>query len=306
LDVSLFRAAPLAVLVLLACAPPPANAADQANTNDRAAEWKAAWDAAAKVATHGPAELKLLDEATLGLPGGETFVPAAETNRIMQVLGNGTNPNRYGLIVSNAPGAQWLIILSWVKEGYVRDGDAKEWQPDALLESLRDGTERGNTERLAGGLPAVDVVGWVEPPAYDGAAHRLVWSLLLRDRDASAARPQTVNYNTYALGRDGYFSLDLVTTADHVAEDKGAVKQLLAALNYVSGKRYDDFNASTDKVATYGLAALIGAVAVKKLGMLALFAAFFVKIWKVGMLVLLGAGAAVRRAFKRRNPPAVS
>lgn len=293
------------MLLLLALLQPLA-IADQINPKDREAEWKAAWDAAAKVATHGPAELKLLDEATLGLAPDETFVPAAEANRIMEVLGNGTSPARYGLIVSNAPGAQWIIIVSWIKEGYVRDGDAKEWQPDALLESLRDGTERGNTERLARGIPALEIVRWIEPPAYDGATHRLVWSLLLRDRDGSADEPQTVNYNTYALGRDGFFSLNLVTSADRVAADKGAVRELLAALNYAPGKRYEDFNESTDKVATYGLAALIGAVAVKKLGMLALLGVFFVKIWKVGMILLLGAGAALRRFFKRRNPPAIS
>ena len=293
------------MLFLLACLQLQANA-DPTSQQDQAAELKAAWAAAAKVATHGPVELKLLDEATLNLAPDEIFVPAAETNRIMEALGNGANPPRYGLIVSDAPGAQWMIVVRWVKEGYVRDGDAKEWQPDALLESLREGTERGNTERLARGLPAVEVVGWVEPPAYDGATHRLVWSLLLKNRGAAPDRPQTVNYNTYALGRDGYFSLDLVTSADRVAGYKDEVRQLLAALNYAPGKRYEDFNESTDKVATYGLAALIGAVAVKKLGMLALLGVFFVKIWKVGMIVLLGAGAALRRFFKRRHPPAIS
>ena len=293
------------MLFLFALAPLQADA-DPPNQKDLRAELQAAWDAAAKVATHGPAELKLLDEATLALPPGEAFVPAAEADRIMEILGNGANPGRFGLIVGDAPGAQWTIVLRWVKEGYVRDGDAKEWQPDTLLQGLRDGTERGNTQRLARGIPALDVVGWIEPPAYDETTHRLVWSLLLKSRGASADRPQTVNYNTYALGRDGFFSLDLITSAERVAADKNVVRQLLAGLNYVPGKRYEDFNESTDKVATYGLAALIGAVAVKKLGLLALAGVFFVKIWKIGMIVLLGAGAALRRFFKRRHPPAIS
>ena len=40
----------------------------------------------------------------------------------------------------------------------------------------------------------------------------------------------------------------------------------VAALNFNEGKRYADFNASTDKVAEYGLAALVAGVAAKKLG----------------------------------------
>ena len=270
---------------------------------EQEAQLKAAWAAAAKTATRGPAEIKLLDQAALTLTDDESFVPAAETNQIMVALGNGTNAARYGLIVSRKPGAQWMVLISWVKEGYVRDGDAKEWQADALLDSLREGTEAGNTERVAHGLPALDVVGWVEPPAYDNATHRLVWSLSLRDHDAPADRPQTINYNTYALGRDGFFSLNLVTGSDRVAVDKDVVRQLLGTLVYVPGKRYEDFDESTDKVAAYGLAALIGAVAMKKLGLLALGAAFFLKIWKVGMLAVVGAIAGLRRFFKRRERP---
>ncbi|MBV8649864.1 MAG: DUF2167 domain-containing protein, partial [Alphaproteobacteria bacterium] len=179
---------------------------------------------------------------------------------------------------------------------------------DALLDSLREGTESGNTERLARGLPALVVIGWVEPPAYDSAMHRLVWSLSLRNEGAPAGQPQTINYNTYALGRDGFFSLDLVTGSDTVAADKDVVRQLLGTLTYAPGKRYEDFDQSTDKVAAYGLAALIGAVAVKKLGLLALAAAFFVKIWKLGMIAVIAGFAGLRRFLKgrRRSVPASS
>jgi uncharacterized membrane-anchored protein len=299
----------LALFVSLSVA--VANLAAAAPANQEA-QLKAAWDAARKTATLGPAEIKLLDQASLTLADDQAFVPAAEANQIMDALGNGRSTARQGLIVSRRRDAQWMIDVKWVDEGYVRDGDAKEWQADALLDSLREGTENGNAERLARGLPALEVVGWVEPPAYDAAAHRLVWSLALNEKGAPADRQQTINYNTYALGRDGFFSLDLVTFADTIALDKDVVRQLLGTLAYGPGKRYEDFDQSTDKVAAYGLAALIGAVAVKKLGLLALAAAFFVKIWKVGMIAVFGAFAAVRRILKGRrrstpdSPPANS
>lgn len=297
---------PIAVAVAIAMVGPALADPAAPSRADIHAQLSEAWRAAAKTATRGPAEVKLLDEASVKLAADEAFIPAADANRIMQIMGNGSSPARYGLIVSPRSGGHWLIDVKWIKEGYVRDGDAKEWQADALLDSLREGTEHGNIERQARGLPAVDVVGWVEPPAYDEATHRLVWSLSLREHDAPAGEPQTINYNTYALGRDGFFSLDLVTSSNAVATDKDVVRDLLATLVYVPGKRYEDFDQSTDKVAAYGLAALIGAVAVKKLGLLALGAAFFLKIWKLAAVAVVAVLAGLRRFLGRRDRPPAS
>ena len=50
-----------------------------------------------------------------------------------------------------------------------------------------------------------------------------------------------------------------------------------APAEFNQGKRYGDFDSTTDKVAAYGLAALVAGVVVKKLGLLALLAATAVK-----------------------------
>ncbi|MFL6844058.1 MAG: DUF2167 domain-containing protein [Allosphingosinicella sp.] len=265
------------------------------------AELDAAWAAAEKTAVMGPTEIKLLDQATLKIPAGEAFIPSAEANRIMAALGNSTGAPRQGLVVGRGKDDSWLVDVVWIQEGYVRDGDAKEWKADELLQSLKDGTEEDNSGRLARGLPALDVVGWVEPPAYDPRTHRLVWSLSLQERGMPEGQPQTINYNTYALGRDGYFSLDLIAGSDTIAADKSVARDLLASLNYVPGKRYEEFNGSTDKVAAYGLGALIGVVAAKKLGLLAVIGVFLLKMWKIGLLLLAGVGAAIRRFFGGRG-----
>ena len=55
---------------------------------------------------------------------------------------------------------------------------------------------------------------------------------------------------------------------------KPTAHNLLASLDFAAGKRYADFNSSTDKVAEYGLAALVAGVAAKKLGLLAVIAGF--------------------------------
>lgn len=282
----------------------PAVAEPAAPPPGQVAEIKAAWEAAGKAAARGPAEVALLDQAVLRLGEGEAFVPRAEASRLMLALGNGADPGTFGLIVPRTQGARWMILVRWIKEGYVRDGDAKEWQPDALLEGLKAGTEQGNKERERLGIPALDIIGWAEPPAYDAAAHRLVWSMAARDRGAPADEPQTINYNTFALGREGYFSLNLISDSAAIGDDKAVVRRLLGTLDYRPGKRYQDFDGSTDKVAAYGLAALIGAVAVKKLGLLALAGVFLLKLWKLGLVALVAGGAAVRRLLGRR--PAAS
>jgi uncharacterized membrane-anchored protein len=82
-----------------------------------------------------------------------------------------------------------------------------------------------------------------------------------------------------------------------VEAEKPIAKQLLAALEFNDGKRYSDFNASTDKVAEYGLAALVGGVAAKKLGLLAVIGAFLAKSAKLIGLALVGGFAAIRRFF---------
>jgi uncharacterized membrane-anchored protein len=281
----------------------PAYAQDTPSSRTQA-EIQAAWQAAAKSGTFGPAQIRLLDQATLNITDDEVFIPAAEANRIMAALGNSSTPERFGLVTEKSDNVRWMVDVTWIKEGYVRDGDAKEWQADAMLEDLKEGTERGNAERLARGIPALDVTGWVEKPAYDSASHRLVWSLSLQDRGAPAGQPQTINYNTYALGREGYFSLDLITGSDTIGTDKLVARNLLGTLNYLPGKRYEDFSSSTDKVAAYGLGALVGVVAVKKLGLLGLIGVFLLKIWKLAAVALVGAGAAVRRFFGRQKEDA--
>jgi uncharacterized membrane-anchored protein len=271
----------------------------QQPTAEMQAELGAAWEAAGKTGVRGPGEIKLLDQAVLKLTADQVFIPAAEANRLMKALGNVESPVRHGLIVSTKEDARWLVDLNWIKEGYVRDEEAKDWQADALLASLKEGTEAANEDRVARGFPAMEITGWVEEPIYDPATHRLIWSLASHDRGAVANAPQTINYNTYALGREGYFSLDLITGADQIAADKQVARDLIAALNYVPGKRYQDFDSSTDTVAAYGIGALVGAVAAKKLGLLAIIGLFLAKAWKLVLIGFFAVAAIVRRFFKR-------
>jgi uncharacterized membrane-anchored protein len=299
------RAVGLALLTLSLTIP----AAGQAPTNQaptseeaRRQELEAAWKAGAAVATRGPADVALIDQAVLRLPPDYWSIPKPEGMRILRALGNTIHePSFVGLIGGTHKNDEWLAVLRYIKEGYVKDDDAKNWNADELLQNIKDGTAEANKERLARGFPEVEVVGWIEPPAYAADAHRLVWSLRLKHKGAADAGPTGVNYNTYALGRDGYFSLNLLTTSGRVAADKAVAHELLAALSYKPGKRYEDFNASTDHIAEYGLAALVGGVVAKKLGLVALVAAFVLKFAKAIGLAVAAFGAGIWKFFRRKS-----
>jgi uncharacterized membrane-anchored protein len=249
----------------------------------------------------GPADIALADQAVLRLPVGHQFVPQPQATRLLNAMGNpGNDPRLQGLIFPDGSEG-WFMTVRYEAAGYVKDDDAREWNADELLKSYREGTEASNDERVKLGVPAIEIIGWAEKPAYDAATHRLVWAMSSRDKGAPADAPQGVNYNTYALGREGYFSLNLVTGLADLPQHKEAAHTMLAALAYNEGKRYADFDAKTDHVAAYGLAALVVGVAAKKLGLIALGVAFFAKFAKVILLGLALLGAGFVKLFGKRK-----
>jgi uncharacterized membrane-anchored protein len=92
-----------------------------------------------------------------------------------------------------------------------------------------------------------------------------------------------------------------VTASSSIDTDKRAAKELLAAVEFNQGKRYTDFNSSTDKVAAYGLAALIGGIAAKKIGLLAGIGLFLAKFAKVIAVGAAAAGGGLVKWFRGRN-----
>ncbi len=278
----------LPLLMAFAILGGPAHAAE---APDSERELNAAMDAVKASQITGPATVELRDQAALKLPEGYLWVPAPAATQLMKAFGNQADAGQLGLILPIAEQAQWMIVARYEPAGYIKDDDALNWDVEALFNSLKAGTAEANKERVARGFPELEIIGWVEQPAYDPATHRLVWSMSARDKGEPAEAIAGINYNTYALGRDGYIELNLLSDEQGVGQDKNEVRTLLAALEFKPGKRYADFDPGSDKVAEYGLAALIGGVAAKKLGLFALAAAFFAKFAKV--LVLAGAAAAV-------------
>ncbi|WP_418128711.1 DUF2167 domain-containing protein [Variovorax sp. 375MFSha3.1] len=278
----------------------PSAPSTQASTaSSLEAEQDAAFKAAKAVQKVGPVDITLRDQAHLHLPAGYVWVPTPAAAQLMRSMGNRTDDTFIGAIFP-ADDADWMAVVKFVKEGYIKDDDAKDWNADDLLKSLKEGTEAANEERAKRGIPSIEVTGWAQKPQYDASSHRLVWSALSK-RKGTTDGNQGVNYNTYALGREGYLSLNLITNAKDLDKYKPDASKLLGAIQYDDGKKYADFNSSTDKVAAYGLAALVAGAAVKKLGLFAIIAAFLAKFAK---LAVVAGGAAlwgIAKLFKRNG-----
>src|SRR5262250_574839 len=139
-------------------------------------------------------------------------------------------------------------------------------------------TESGRIMTAMGNRVGEGLLGLVfpgdDPDASWFVVIRYIDAGYIRDDDAKdksepGAAPRGVNYNTYALGRHGYVSLNLVTEYAVIEKEKPIAQRLLGALEFNAGTRYADFNSATDRVAEYGLAALVGGFAAKKLGLFA-------------------------------------
>ena len=263
----------------------------------------AAFERARAAMQTGPIKVSLQNQAHLMIPAKQFFFPAKDAKEILSAMGNTPGDDVMGLIIPEE--GAWMVVARYEAAGYIKDDDAKNWDADDLLKSLKEGTLAGNDYRIKMGIPPMQVTAWAESPHYEATSQRLIWSAILKDLNGVDENP-TINYNTYALGREGFVSLNLVTAEKLIATDKQFAKELLNNLEFNEGKRYADFNANTDKVAEYGLAALIAGAAAKKLGFFALIFAFLAKFAKVGLLALAGVGYMVKRWFTGKDESSAS
>jgi uncharacterized membrane-anchored protein len=214
---------------------------------------------------------------------------------LMEEMGNTTDGSELGLVTAADETATWFVIFERRDVGYVRDDDKDEIDADALLESIREGTEEANKQRAARGISALHVMGWQEPPRYDEATNNLTWAILGRDDDGS----EVVNFNVRLLGRRGYVSATLVDDATRIVAARPHLDRVLGAFTYTSGNKYAEFREG-DKIAQYGLAALVvggAGAAAAKTGLLAGLFKLIAKGGKALILLVVGALAVLRKVF---------
>lgn len=245
----------------------------------------------------GPIDARLGDQATLTVPQGYAFLDKGDAQRLLSDMGNFPSGEELGLVAGAGEGDNWFVVIRFVDAGYVEDHDADDWNADEMLASIKEGTEEANAKRRARGMETLTIRGWEERPHYDKANQKVVWAIA-----AEGGHGGVVNFNTLALGRHGYISMNMVGSLEQLATLKPHASLLLGNLHFVEGKRYVDFDRTTDKVAAVGLAALIAGAAVKS-GLLAKLLLMVVAFKKV--LLLAGAGLIgwIYKLVKGRSTP---
>jgi len=246
----------------------------------------------------GPLEAKLGDQATLKLSEEYLFLGPQETQRILEDMGNFPSGQELGLVAGSKREHKWFVVIRFEEAGFVPDDDATNWNADEMLASIKEGTEEANTKRREIGIDPLTIRGWEEKPHYDKSNNKVVWAISAEDSDGTI-----VNYNTLALGRHGYMSMNLVADLNQLPDLKPHAATLLSNLNFVTGKRYADFNSATDKVAAVGLAALVAGAAFKS-GLLAKLLVLIVAFKKVILITAAGGAAWVWKLMKGRSSPA--
>lgn len=249
---------------------------------------------------------------TLNVPDAFYFLNAIDAAKVLEeAWGNPPDRNVSGMLfpagMSPLDEDAWGVVLTFEKSGYVPDEDAAGLDYDMLIAQMHDAMEAENVSRKQQGYPAIDIVGWAAKPRYDSQTHKLYWAKELKFEDT----PQnTLNYDMRVLGRYGVLSMNFVASIDQLSIVESAAPAVLKVANFDAGSRYEDFNASTDTQANYGVAGLIGGAAAaaalaKNGGILAAVLLFLKKGFVLVLAALGGLGAAVRAFFNRKSKAVV-
>lgn len=236
------------------------------------------------------------DLAEIDLGEGQIYLDAAGTGQFLEMTQNPANGTELAVITPASDHEQWFVIFEWSGIGYVKDDEAAELDPDAMLESIRDATAAGNEEREKRGWAPMEIVGWQEAPHYDTRTNHLTWAII-----GASEGHRSINRMVKLLGRKGVMTVTLVSAPEEITAASARVDELLGAYRFRPGNTYAEFLPGKDTVAEMGLKGLIlggaGAVLLKS-GLLG-------KFWKGIVVAIVALGAGVARLLGRKKDTSV-
>ncbi len=241
--------------------------------------------------------------AKVALPANFRFLTPDDAATVLtKIWGNPSGRKPLGMLVPAGfdplSDESWVVVVNYEEDGYVKDKDAATIDYAKMMADMKKSTAESNEERVKQGYAPIDLVGWASPPRYDAATHKLYWAKELKFGQSPV---HTLNYNIRILGRRGVLVLNAVAVMRQLKEVEASTPAILGMVNFQEGHRYADFKEDTDKVAAYGIAALVaGGVAAK--------AGFFKLLW-VGLLALkkfiiiavIAVGAFFKKLWKDRK-----
>lgn len=240
--------------------------------------------------------------ATVHVRKGFHYLDAADGQKVLEDLwGNPPDDSVLGLLVPDdielLGEHSWVVVLTYADDGHVGDEDATSIDYDKMLKEMQADTLAANTEREKSGYQKVQLIGWAAPPRYDASSRKLHWAKELAFGDSAE---HTLNYDIRVLGRAGYLSMNAVASVSDLELVQSGMDQVMAMTEFNEGERYADFNSSTDKVAGYGLAALVGGAIAAKTGLFAKLLVMLLAAKKLIILGLIALAAGLKRFLGRK------
>ena len=241
--------------------------------------------------------------ATLKLNDEFYYLDPADTERLLtDGWGNPPGFKTLGMIVPKAvsPLSErgWGVIVSYNNDGHISDEDAAKIDYAELLKQMQEEDVEENKERQKQGYAGLHLLGWAEPPHYDETTHKMYWARTLKADDADQ---NTLNYSIRVLGREGVLELNAVAAMADLPTIKQELPKVLAFTNFTDGNLYTDFNPSTDKLASYGLAALVAGGIAAKAGLFAKIGIFLLAAKKFLVIGVVALFAVIRKLFNRNK-----
>ena len=237
-----------------------------------------------------------LDEAhaALTVPPGYLMVGGADAAKAETLLGNPSLPNLEASMLNRSN----HFAFQHFEEGYVSLDDWGDLHAKEMLDGISESTEKDNEVRRQAKIDELHVTGWIKEPYLDRASGTVYWAIA-----ATEGAHQLVNFVALRLSRGGFEKITWSITKDDYAASAGTLEKVLGDLTFDPGYRYGD-HVSGDKVAAYGVAGLVAAVAGIKLTQLAAGGGLVLLLKKFGAfaVVILGALAVLfRRLFGARK-----
>lgn len=240
--------------------------------------------------------------ATLKVPDSFYYLNPKDSETVLvDVWGNmpGAGTESQGMLmpagVTPFDDDSWGVTIEYEEDGYVSDEDADEINYDDLLSQMKDDTAEASEERVKQGYEPIELVGWAAHPFYDKQEHKLHWAKEIKFGDSPE---DTLNYNIRVLGRKGVLVLNFIAGMSQKETIDSKVDTVMAMAEFNDGYRYEEFDPSIDKVAAYGLGALVAGKVIAKTGLLA---AGLILLKKFGIIIFAGLAAVFGKLFRRKT-----
>ncbi len=240
--------------------------------------------------------------ATANLGTNYRFLGPEDTEKVLTTAwGNPPDNHALGMIVpaktSVLSSDSWGVVIKYNDDGHVSDKDAESIDYNEMLKEIQAAQKEHADELRKKGYPVMNLTGWARAPHYDQANRKLHWA---KDLSVEGENEHTLNYDIRMLGRQGVLSMNAVGSMSQVNEIDRDLQGVIKLVNFNPGNRYEDYKEGSDKLAAYGIGALVAGGVAAKAGLFKGLIALLIASKKLIIVGVIALAALVKKIFSSR------